>query len=235
MRALAVAMCTAALLAGCTSDDGVTVAAASDMRPFLDDAVVAWEAQGGTPVTTVYAASGQLVQQWQQGAPYDILIVSDLTTLETSTRGEPAVVFGEGHLAVWSPDGALEIEDLAHVKRVAIANPDHAPFGRAAMEALTTSGMIEAVQPSLVYAQSVSQTLVLARTGEVGAAIVSAAQVNHHEAMTVNPDLYAPLCQAMALDDTAPVEAHLFAEFWFEFLDQRRDTGAPAPAPATRC
>lgn len=234
MRRSAVALGVAALLAGCASSDEIMVAAASDMRPFLDDAVAVWEANGGAPVTTVYGASGQLVHQWQQGAPYDVLMVSDIEMMEGDMR-ESAVVFAQGQLVVWSPDGSVGLTDLDDMGRVAIAHPDHAPFGRAAMEALTASGMLEAVGPALVYAQSVSQVVVWARTGEVDAALVSAVQVDSSTATIVEPYLYAPLCQAMRVHGDAPDDAYLFTEFWLEYLSQLRDASSLAPAAPTEC
>src|SRR6185295_926576 len=112
-----------------------------------------------------------------------------------------------GRLVIWTPkDSKLRVESLndltkSDIGRIAIANPDHAPYGMVAREALENSALWEKVKPKLVYGENIRQTLQFAQTGNVEVAIVAlslAQQSDGH--WTLIPDtLHKPLDQALAV------------------------------------
>lgn len=190
MRRLLVA-CGAALLAGVGSGCGggadadgraatITVAAAADLRPAFTELAEAFERDTGTTVTLSFGSSGQLARQLVNGAPFDLFASASAEDVETvlgAGRGDPATktTYAYGRVVVWSRDRAYALDDLAgdDVDRVAIANPEHAPYGRAAEEALRRAGLLGAVRPKLVLGENVADAQRLARSGEADAAIVA--------------------------------------------------------------
>jgi molybdate transport system substrate-binding protein len=118
-----------------------------------------------------------------------------------------------------SPVRIEKIEDLARpeVQRIAIANPDHAPYGQAARDALTTAGLWQVVQPKLVYADNIRQTVQFAETGNVEVAIVALSlSVNSNGRWVLIPDeLHKPIDQGMGIIKGTQHEqaAHAFSDF----------------------
>lgn len=166
---LALCACT-----GARGDDGdrVRVAAASNLQPVLDELLA------DLPVDVSYGSSGQLLRQVLDGAPFDVFLSADLALARRA--GDDVFRFADGRLALWVPDGSpLDPADglapLADdaVRRVAVANPDHVPYGRAAVAALASAGVADAVQDRLVLGESVAQALELARSGGADAAVVA--------------------------------------------------------------
>jgi len=132
-------------------------------------------------VSISYAASGQIAQQVRQGAPFDLLILADKDNIEALAREgfvleESIKVYARSKLAVWSPEGQNRLEsfeDLAHIPgKIAVANPEVSPYGKAAVQALRESGLWERVKDRLVYAENVTQALQYAQAGSASVAIV---------------------------------------------------------------
>ncbi len=184
----AAAACLLALVSGCSTTDESTstvrIAAASDLRFALDEitGIVAQE-HPEIELSVTYGSSGQFVQQIRNGAPFDLYLsadrayVDDLVT-EGLADSEDVFEYAVGRLVTWYPSGAPATPDLAgladpRVRTVAIANPEHAPYGVAAMAALESTGLLDSVQPKLVLGENVSQAAEFARTGNADAAIVA--------------------------------------------------------------
>ena len=179
----------AAVVAGCAgSDPGLVVGAASSLEPSLRELAERFEDETGARVTVVYAASGTVARQIEEGAPIDVFASADPVYTDSLARGgfvEPASVrvFGAGTLlAVASFDagpGASWTDALTddRVRYLAIANPRTAPYGVAAVEALTSQGLWDALEPSVVYGESVAQTLQFVRTGNADVGLVAASLV----------------------------------------------------------
>jgi molybdate transport system substrate-binding protein len=199
MRVTTLALLAVLALAGCGSPAGtsaesgaatgdlqtVTVAAASDLK-FAFDEIVALVAEQhpGVDVKVTYGSSGQFVQQIRNGAPFDLYLSADrayVDTLVSDGLAAEADVFdyAVGRLVTWYPAGAPPQGDgLAgltdpSVRTVAIANPEHAPYGRAALAALESTGHADAVTSKLVLGENVAQAAEFARTGNADAAIVA--------------------------------------------------------------
>ncbi len=162
----------------------LTVAAASDLTLAFQELGALFEQQTGTRVIFNFGSTGQLAQQIERGAPFDLFFAADKLFIEDlNDRGlmiaDTMTIYAQGHLALWtrrdSPRQPERIEDLSDpaFARIAIANPEHAPYGRAAKEALERSGVWEIIEPRLVYGENVAQALTLADTGNVDVAIAA--------------------------------------------------------------
>lgn len=165
----------------------VAVAAASDLRFVLVDLLA--DLRSSRPdllISPSYGASGSLVAQISQGAPFDVFLSADESLArELVTRGladqRSLFRYARGHLALWAPRALpLDLPSLGlralldpAVRRVAIANPRHAPYGRAAVAALSASQLDSAVEPKLVIGENVAQAMQMAQSGAADAALVS--------------------------------------------------------------
>ena len=164
----------------------LTLAAASDLRFALDELVRDFRAtRPSARVDVVYGSSGKLSAQIQNGAPFDIFFSADqayalqLQRLNL-THGEVRP-YAVGQLALWSMDpelGVLGLDEVVRhprVKRFAIANPEHAPYGQRAMEALRHRGLLDLVQAKLVLGDNVTQAAQFVQSGAAQAGLVSLA------------------------------------------------------------
>jgi len=166
----------------------VRVAAASDLALALDEIARAFERETSVAVSVTLGSTGLLSGQLASGAPFDVFLaadgafvdplvdsgVCDGATRRTHARGRLAIVSREG-----APKSARALDDLVDdgVARVAIAHPDHAPYGRAAKGALARADLLARLEPKLVLAENVRQALTLVETGNVDAALVALALV----------------------------------------------------------
>lgn len=204
----------------------LTVSAAADLTPAFGEIGREFTAETGHQVIFNFGSTGQLAQQISQGAPVDLFAAASLSYIEELERAGLIVpdtrqVIGRGRIVLWqradSPLAVERVADLARpeVRRVAIANPDHAPYGVAARAALRSAGVWEAVQPKLVLGENVRQALQYAETGNVDVAIVAlslsvpaAAAADVPGRFTLVPEeLYPPLDQGLAVIRGTQAEA----------------------------
>jgi molybdate transport system substrate-binding protein len=190
----------------------LTVAAASDLTPAFEEIGREFEASEKTKVVFVFGSTGLLTRQIENGAPFDVFAAANesyIDQLEQKGLIVPGTkrTYARGGITMWTTaDSTLQIEkieDLARpeVHRVAIANPDHAPYGQAAREALVTAGIWETVKPKLVYADNIRQTLQFAETGNVDVAIVavSVSVQSKGRWVLIAEELHKPIDQGMAV------------------------------------
>src|SRR5262249_34569697 len=136
-------------------------------------------------------SSGNFFAQIQNGAPFDVFLSADKSypdKLEQAGKTDGAVTpYARGHLVLWVPnhsslrfpskdqmlDGNLDILAGSSVRKIAIANPDHAPYGRAAVAALTHFGLYEQLKPKIVMGENISQTAQFAQSGNADVALIS--------------------------------------------------------------
>jgi molybdate transport system substrate-binding protein len=234
-RAGALALVTLALaVASACGDDqatsagpmGITVAAASDLRPAFEELGAEFTAQTGIPVTFSFGSSGQLREQILNGAPFDLFASANVEYVDqvvAAGRGiaETQVDYAYGRIVLWSPPGVplpAAVEDLVApgYRRIAIANPEHAPYGRAAREALEAAGVWSQVQERLVYGENVSDALRIASSGnaDVGIVALSLAIAAGSPYTLVPAELHEPLRQALVVTSTGATgaPARRFAE-----------------------
>jgi molybdate transport system substrate-binding protein len=192
VRAATVLLCGLALLApaGCSSAPStktreVSVAAAADLRFALDEVVAEFEkAHPDIKVTVTYGASGNFFAQLSNRAPFDMFFSADVEyprqlVEEGLADKDSQFTYAVGHLVVWVPKGSpLDVEKLGakalldpSVRKVAIANPKHAPYGRAAEAALKSLGVYEQLKDRLVLGENVAQAAQFAESGSADAGV----------------------------------------------------------------
>jgi molybdate transport system substrate-binding protein len=212
----AFALCLALLVTSCQGGPAplptLTISAAADLVYAFADLGQAFEQKTGMPVVFNFGSTGQLAQQIEQGAPVDLFAAANVSFIDDlAQKGwvlpDTVALYGRGRITLWtrsdSPLRMESIEDLAQpaVRRIAIANPDHAPYGIAAREALQSAGIWDAVQPRLILGENVRQTLQYAESGDVDVAIVALSLSLQEEGRwTLIPEeLHAPIDQALAV------------------------------------
>jgi molybdate transport system substrate-binding protein len=228
-------VCFVALHAACRSEthegtrrEPLLVSAAADLTPAFQELGKQFEQQEGTRVLFNFGSTGQLAQQIEQGARVDLFAAANVSFIEGLEKkflilpGTKAL-YAQGRITLWMRDDSplkLErVEDLARpeFKKVAIANPEHAPYGAAAREALETAGVWEVVAKKLVYGENISQTLQYAESGNVDAAIVALSLSTQSKGrwVLIPAEMHKPLIQALGVitGTEHEQEARRFAAF----------------------
>lgn len=180
-------------VAGCggaaTGEPGqvvVRVAAASSLNPALDEVADAVAAQHpDISVDVVYGSSGAFVAQIANGAPFDLYLAADLEHPQRLVEQDLAEAdelfsYAVGRLVVWTPEGSpvdpaagLAVLADERLRTVAIANPQHAPYGVAAVAAMQDAGVYDVVQDKLVLGENVAQAAEFVQSGNADAGIVA--------------------------------------------------------------
>jgi molybdate transport system substrate-binding protein len=234
-RLLAVAIAVAAVPPNvAAADDVPNIAAASDLQSALPEVSAAFTAATGRAVELSFGSSGNFFRQIQEGAPFQLFLSADEVYVEqlasaglTEGGGD---LYAIGRIAIivprgspLKPDGTLK--DLAaalgegRVQKFAIANPEHAPYGRRAEEALRHAGLWEAIEDKLVLGENVSQAAQFATSGAADGGIIA-----YSLALSPNiaklgdcaliPDSWhEPLRQRMVLLKGAGETARMFHDF----------------------
>lgn len=210
------------------ASDELTVAAASDLTPAFEEIGRAFESTYKTKVVFVFGSTGMLTRQIENGAPVDLFAAASMSYIdELDQKGliirDSKAIYARGRITLWTPaESTLRLEgikDLARpeVMRIAIANPDHAPYGLAAKQALESAGIWDLVKPKLVYGDNIRQTLQYAQTGNVEVAIVALSlSIQSHGRWSLIPEeLHRPLDQGLAIMKSTNKEqsARAFATF----------------------
>lgn len=189
----------------------ITVAAAADLTFALKEAAAGFEKNTGVKAVLSFGSSGMLSRQIEEGAPFDIFFSADSRYIEGLKKSgrviaDTAGPYARGSIVLAVNESgakAAALEDLLspEIRKVAIANPAHAPYGRAAMEALKAKGLWERVKPKLVYGENITQTLNYIQTGDAGAGIIalSIAGVPGISYTRIAPALYSPIEQTLAI------------------------------------
>ncbi|MFS8066476.1 MAG: molybdate ABC transporter substrate-binding protein [Byssovorax sp.] len=194
-----------------TSATPLKVAAASDLAFAFKDVGAAFEQATGTPVTFSFGSTGLLARQIAEGAPFDVFAAANVSFADDVVKqgacfADSKAIYGRGRVALWSRRGAplpRTLDDLreASYVKIAIANPEHAPYGKAAKEALIKAGVWDAIEDRLVYGENIQQTLQFAQSGNADVALVALALalVTDGGFTAVDPALHAPLDQALVV------------------------------------
>ncbi|HYA96530.1 MAG TPA: molybdate ABC transporter substrate-binding protein [Methylomirabilota bacterium] len=193
----------------------IRVAAAADLQFAMKDLAAEYEKGAGNKVIPTFGSSGNFFSQIQNGAPFDAFFSADVEyarKLEASGHAEPGTLFmyAIGRIVIWVPAGVRVDVARNHwdvlldpeVQRVAVANPQHAPYGRAAVDALKGAGLFEKLEAKIVYGENISQTAQFVESGNAQAGILSyshalSAPMKDKGAFWMIPqDLYPPIEQA---------------------------------------
>ncbi len=220
------------------SEKAALVAAATDLKFVLPPLVARFERESARTVTVTLGSSGNLARQIQQGAPFELFLSADEALVHrlvgTGHARDAGFIYAVGHLALYvsnssklTPDATLAglKREWELVQKFAIANPEHAPYGRAAREALESLGLWDMVKPKIVFGENAAQAAQFVSTGAAQAGLVplslavapELARSGRHVPLPTS--LHQPLWQRAALMKNAGPTA---VEF-FRFL-QRADT-----------
>ena len=197
------------------------IAAAADLQFALKDIAQQYEHQTGRRVEITFGSSGNLFSQIENGAPFDAFFSADIaypTRLQQDNLIVPNSVmnYAVGRIVVWMPgDSKIDLDARKwdalldpSVQKIAIANPEHAPYGRAAVEALKRAGIYERVQPKLVFGENISQAAQFVQSGNAQAGIVALSialspAMKNGQRWSVPVDQYAAIEQAAVILKTA--------------------------------
>jgi len=165
------------------------IAAAADLQPLLPPILEQFQHATGIRAETTYQASAALTAQIQNGAPFDVFLSADLSYpkrlievgVATGSSASPTIpiTYARGTLVLWTrtdskwPKPSLATLSDPHLQRLAIANPERAPYGRAAVAALTSLKLIDSLKSKLVTAENISQAAQFAETGNADAGLIS--------------------------------------------------------------
>lgn len=175
-----------ALLSPFARAEEITVAAAADLNYALKDLAARYEQKTGDKVSLSFGASGNFFSQIQSGAPYDIFFSADVDypkKLAAAGLVDSASLrtYAVGHLVLWVPNNSrldpqkLKMDLLLEpsVTRISIANPQHAPYGRAAMAAIEHYGLKDKVAGKLVLGENISQAAQFVQSGNAQAGLIA--------------------------------------------------------------
>jgi molybdate transport system substrate-binding protein len=209
------------------------IAAASDLQFAMDELASRYQQQTEKKLTVIYGSSGNFYAQIQNGAPFDLFFSADLLYAQKLidihlAEPDSFFVYARGQLALWAPAGAhlnLSQSGFAvlrdpRVQKIAIANPDHAPYGRAAVAALQRAGVYEQIKSKLVFGENISQAAQFAQSGSAQVGILALSLVlspnmQSGDRWLIPADLFPTLDQAAVLLTVSPNknEARAFLEF----------------------
>jgi molybdate transport system substrate-binding protein len=233
-HSLAVALLVSAAMARPVAQKASIVAAASDLKFALDSIAQQFTTESRERVELVFGSSGTLTRQVMDGAPFELFLSADEAFIDkladaglTRDRG---TLYAVGRLVIFAPRGSpLAVDERldglrgllarGEVTRFAIANPEHAPYGRAAEAALRARGLWNPLQPSLVLGENIAQAAQFATTGDaVGGllaySLVLAPPLRDQGTYALLPEsLHPPLRQRMVLLKRASATAERFCRY----------------------
>ncbi len=189
LKALSIAVLGLACLAPLNAQTPLRVAAAADLEPVLPLILEQFRQVTGIRADATYQASAMLTTQIQNGAPFDLFLSADLgypkrlidaglADAAGSADSSSPITYARGTLVLWVRKDShlapsLDLLRSPDLKRLAIANPERAPYGRAAVAALTSLKLYDALKPRLVTAENISQTAQFVDSGNADAGLIS--------------------------------------------------------------
>lgn len=255
-RLLLVGSLAIGLISQLSAAQEITVAAAADLQFAMQDVATRFQRQTGKTVKLTYGSSGNFFQQIQNGAPFDIFFSANLDyakKLEAAGLTEPGSYYqyARGKIVIWVPkDSKLDLTSGMKtlldpsVKKIAVANPLHAPYGQAAVAAMKSQNVYENVKDKFVLGENISQTASFVVSGAADVGIVALSLVlspdmkDKGRYVEVPADEYPPIEQAcVTLSSSRSKEtARQFLAFvkTAEVVDVLRSYGFDVPAVAAK-
>lgn len=186
------ALAASLLLAASAHAEKITIAAAADLKFAMDEIVMDFKkSNAADEIEVIYGSSGKFNTQIQQGAPFDLFFSADIAFPRELARiglaASKVKPYAVGRIVLWSASmdaGKMTLDSLTDTKivHIAIANPQHAPYGKRAEEALRSSGLWEKIEPKLVYGENIANTAQFVLTGNAQVGIIALS-------LAVNPAL----------------------------------------------
>jgi len=191
----------------------VRVAAASDLGKAFEEVGKEFASRAQITPEITFGSSGLLARQIEQGAPFSLFAAANKEFVDRVIKagrcdGATSRTYGRGRIVVWARAGGkapaqlADLADAARFKKIAIANPEHAPYGLAAKQALQKSGLWEAVEPRLILGDNIQTTMLYAREGNVDVAIVAlslAVVADGGSYLAIDQALHDPLDQQLVV------------------------------------
>jgi molybdate transport system substrate-binding protein len=229
---LIVAVLQVSFYANAQENGTLKIAAAADLQPVLPALIEEFEQQSHQKVEASYASSATLATQILNGGPFGLFLSADLSFPQKvaaaglADSAEP-IPYARGTLVLWarndSPVQPLSIDSLRSpaLRTVAVANAEHAPYGRAAKAAIEKLGLADTLKSKLVVAENIAQTAQYADSGNADAGLISLTSAltprlsADGKYVTMPEDSYPPLLQGAVVikDGAAAEEAHQFLTF----------------------
>ncbi len=216
------------------------IAAAADLEPVLPPILEQFRKTMGIQAAVTYQASAMLTTQIQNGAPFDLFLSADtgypkrlidagVADVAGSANSSTPIIYAKGTLVLWVrkdshshlPPPSLDLLHSSALKRLAIANPDRAPYGRAAVAALTSLKLYDDLKPRIVTAENIAQAAQFVDSGNADAGLISLTSaltprlVSSGAYFVIPRNLYPPIEQgAVIISRTKQrAEAHQFLDF----------------------
>lgn len=210
-----------------TSSAPLKVAAASDLAKAFEEVGVAYEKDTGRKVVFSFGSTGMFAKQIHEGAPFDVFAAANVKFVDDVVkdgrcRGETKALYARGRIVLFAKAGLAvprTVEELvdARYEKIAIANPEHAPYGAAAKQALERAGVYDQVKSRLVYGENILQTKQFADSGNAEVAIVALSLAIGSEGTyaEIPTERHDPLDQALVVcaPDARVPAARAFADF----------------------
>lgn len=223
------------LLTSCRSDSEsqhnspeLIVAAAANFTHVSGEIGQRFTEKSGIRVIFTFGATTDLARQIENGAPFDVYVAADVTNVDRLEQQgllapDSRAIYARGRLVVWVPAGSnLRVELIQDItakefERIAIAKPDIAPYGQAAIEALRAVGVWDQIESKVIYGQNVAQTKQFAATGNAEVAFIPLALVKTGEGayLEVDQNLHRPIEQGLGIVQTTSNQtaARQFVDF----------------------
>lgn len=191
----------------------IRVAAASDLKFALTEIAAEYEKQTGVKISATFGSSGNFFAQIQNGAPFDLFFSADKDYPQKLAAAGlveplPSSPYAIGRIVIWVPGNSaldpakLQLKTLLDpsIQKIAIANPAHAPYGRAAVAALQKAGIYEQIKEKLVYGENISQAAQFVQSGNAQAGIIAMSlsvspEMNSGKRWEIPQELYPELTQ----------------------------------------
>jgi len=190
----------------------LTVAAAADLKFAFSDLAELFEQQTGQRVKLIFGSTGQLSQQIENGAPYDLFAAANIDYIHQLAKkklvmADSVALYARGRIVLAANrQTGIKVVDFKslldpQIRHIAIANPEHAPYGVAAKQALEAAGLWVEIRPKLVFGENVRQALQYVQSGDAEAGIValSVADVPEITWKLIDEVNHQPLDQALAI------------------------------------
>jgi molybdate transport system substrate-binding protein len=195
----------------------ITIAAASDLQTVFPALAAQFQRETGHPVSPVFGSSGNFFTQIQNGAPFDLFFSADIDYPRQLEAAHLAVAgslyeYAAGRIVLWTRKDSgidlargLAVLDDPRVRKIAIANPEHAPYGRAAVAALQHDGVYDRLKSKLVLGENISQAAQFVQSGNAEVGIVALSLTLSPEAKSVGvsrdipANAYPPIDQAVVI------------------------------------
>jgi molybdate transport system substrate-binding protein len=195
----------------------IRAAAAADLKFALDELGSHYEKQTGTKIDVSYGSSGNFLAQIENGAPFDVFFSADIEyprKLEAAGLIEPGTLYeyALGRIVIWMPsDTRIELAKVGWkalldpgIQKISIGNPEHAPYGRAAVAALRSAGIYEQVRAKLVYGENIAQAAQFVASGNAQAGILALSlaispPMREGKRWEIPANMYPPIEQAVVI------------------------------------